>query len=143
MYRPFNKQKFYFDSRLNEMVYLMPKLFPAGTGENRAISVLGVVERMGFSVLMTDIICNVHFLDTSQCFPLYYYDEQNVVQGEFKFAASSGSRKHAISDNVLMQFQNAYPNESPSKEDIFYYIYGLLHSEEYRERFKDNLSKEL
>lgn len=29
------------------------------------------------------------------------------------------------------------------KEDIFYYVYGLLHSEDYRSRFADNLTKEL
>jgi predicted helicase len=29
------------------------------------------------------------------------------------------------------------------KEDLFYYIYGILHSEDYRARYADNLSKEL
>jgi len=43
----------------------------------------------------------------------------------------------------LKHFQNAYPNDLINKEDVFYYIYGLLHSLDYRERFKNNLSKEL
>jgi len=52
-------------------------------------------------------------------------------------------RKDGISNEGLQHFQTAYPNEQISKEDIFYYVYGLLHSEEYRERYADNLTKEL
>ena len=33
--------------------------------------------------------------------------------------------------------------DSITKEDIFYYIYGLLHSEDYRKRYKSNLDKDL
>jgi len=43
----------------------------------------------------------------------------------------------------LAHFLSAYPGETISKEDLFYYVYGLLHSPEYRERYADNLSKEL
>ena len=51
-------------------------------------------------------------------------------------------RREAITDDALAHFQEPYV-EKISKEDIFYYIYGLLHSEEYRERYADNLSKQL
>src|SRR5690606_11614043 len=40
-------------------------------------------------------------------------------------------------------FLEAFPNERFSDEDLFYYTYGILHSEQYRERYRDNLSKEL
>ena len=43
----------------------------------------------------------------------------------------------------LAHFQSAYPDEAISKEDLFYYVYGLLHSEDYRERYADDLGKEL
>ena len=52
-------------------------------------------------------------------------------------------RKDGISDAGLAHFQKSYPNENITKEDIFYYVYGLLHSEDYRTRFADNLTKEL
>ena len=46
-----------------------------------------------------------------------------------------------------MHFQRAYPardeGESLSKENLFYYIYRLLHSPDYRSRYADNLGKEL
>lgn len=52
-------------------------------------------------------------------------------------------RRSAITDAGLEHFQLAYPGESISKEDLFYYVYGILHSPDYRERYADNLSKEL
>ena len=52
-------------------------------------------------------------------------------------------RREAITDEGLAHFRAAYPDENISKKDIFYYVYGLLHSPEYRERYADNLTKEL
>ncbi|MFT4015040.1 MAG: hypothetical protein QM682_16955 [Paracoccus sp. (in: a-proteobacteria)] len=52
-------------------------------------------------------------------------------------------RRDAITDQGLAHFQAAYPGETINKKDLFYYIYGLLHSEDYRTRFADNLSKQL
>jgi len=55
--------------------------------------------------------------------------------------------RDGISDAGLAHFQNAYPatgeGEPITKEDLFYYIYGLLHSADYRSRYADNLGKEL
>lgn len=48
---------------------------------------------------------------------------------------------------LIARFQAVYatPGEGDTitKEDLFYYIYGLLHSPDYRSRYYDNLSKEL
>ncbi len=52
-------------------------------------------------------------------------------------------RRHAITDAGLAHFQASYPDEKITKEDLFYYIYGLLHSEDYKARYADNLTKEL
>lgn len=52
-------------------------------------------------------------------------------------------RRDAITDEGLIHFQSAYPGEAITKKDLFYYVYGLLHSEDYRTRFADNLSKQL
>jgi predicted helicase len=57
--------------------------------------------------------------------------------------ASARTRRDAITDAGLAHFQSAYPGEAITKEDLFYYVYGLLHSPDYRERYADNLSKEL
>ena len=87
----------------------------------------------------------------SQCFPLYLYEQNTVKNNDtdlFNQTESSKvdgkyARKDGISDIGLKYFQEAYPTETISKEDIFYYVYGLLHSEDYRTRYADNLSKEL
>jgi predicted helicase len=52
-------------------------------------------------------------------------------------------RREAITDAGLAHFQSAYPGEAISKQDLFFYVYGILHSPDYRERYADNLSKEL
>ena len=85
-----------------------------------------------------------------QCFPLYLYDAEAQKQSgdtPDMFAAPAAPaqrpRRDAITDAGLAHFQEAYPGEVISKEDLFYYVYGLLHSPDYRERYADNLSKEL
>ena len=55
----------------------------------------------------------------------------------------SSNRRENISDWSLKQFQNHYRNPSITKWDIFYYVYGLLHHPGYREKFADNLKREL
>lgn len=58
-------------------------------------------------------------------------------------ASGAPQRREAITDAGLQHFLRAYPGETITKEDLFYYIYGLLHSEDYRARYADNLTKEL
>ena len=83
----------------------------------------------------------------SQYFPLYLYDEPEPAKSDDLFATSDApktrTRRDAITKEGLAHFQAAYPGEVVTREDIFYYVYGLLHSPDYRERYADNLSKEL
>jgi predicted helicase len=151
MYRPFFKQWLYFNRRFNEMVYQMPKLFPTPKHQNVVISCTGVADRKGFSALVTDHISNLHLTDTGQCFPLYWYEKPEVSakpQDEM-FAATSTQeadgyiRRDAITDWALEQFRNHYRDQSIGKDDIFFYVYGVLHSPEYKQRFAADLKKML
>ncbi|GKR03041.1 DNA damage-inducible protein [Aeromonas caviae] len=130
-YRPFTKQWLYFNRSFNERVLQMPKIFPNQQVKNLVICITGLGENKGFSALMSDVVPNFHFIAGSQCFPLYLYDEDGSNQ------------RDAITDVGLAHFQNYYPELTLTKETLFYYIYGLLHSEEYRARYGDNLSKAL
>jgi predicted helicase len=164
LYRPFTKQWLYFNRQLNDMVYQMPRLFPDTSIKNRVICVSGKGDKVGFSSLISDAVPCLHMVDIdgSQCFPLYLYekssrDDQIDFDGELQttdmFAPQTSQtieaseseyqRKDGISDAGLAHFTAAYPNEKISKEGVFYYVYGLLHSSDYRERYADNLSKEL
>lgn len=148
LYRPFTKQWLYFNRTFNEMVLQMPKIFPRPGIENLAICIAGVGARAGFSVLIANALPSLDTIEKGQCFPLYLYDEgaQNVSANDELFpTADAGQlkRRDAITDAGLAHFCEAYPGEAISKEDVFYYVYGLLHSLDYRERFADNLGKEL
>ena len=152
LYRPFTKTFLYYDNFFNENRYLMPLLFPDGGGDNRLICVSAPGFRMGFSALMTNIVPSLHAADRdgAQCFPRYLYDgtdtDSDATQLELAVSGgrrTKGSRRDAINDEALKHFSSFYPEELITKDDIFYYTYGLLHSEDYRKRYLDNLLKQL
>jgi len=148
-YRPFTKFYLYFDNLFNNRISQNLKIFPKNNTKNKVICVSGVGEKT-FSVLMTDSIPNVHYMPSGQCFPLYRFDEQSDDTQKSLIEESSSS--YSITDSALNRFKYHYKKltnlntKNPDymiKEDIFYYIYGLLHSEDYRERYKSNLDKDL
>jgi predicted helicase len=150
LYRPFTKQHHFNSTIFNHSFYSMRKLFPTAEAENLTIC-LTLSGTKGFSLLISDLVPDLHLIGDAQCFPLYLYEE-NIAkrndtdlfnQTESTTTDSQYTRKDAISDTGLKHFHDAYTNEKISKEDIFYYVYGLLHSEDYRTRYADNLSKEL
>ena len=145
-YRPFTKQWIYFDNLLNHRVGQMPKIVPNINAKNRVISVSGVGSNKGFSALMFDCLPDIQTLFNGQCFPLKLY-EKNSKQNEGNLLAGLEEEKSSVRDGItdagLDHFKAAYPDEEIGKEDLFYYIYGLLHSEEYRSRYADNLTKQL
>jgi len=152
VYRPFSKNWMYFNKHFNNCVYQMPKIFPANGVENKVICITGLGETKGFTPLISDVLPNLHFVAGSQCFPLFLYNKpkEDLIATDdlFSNVKDEGStetytRKDGISDAGLSHFQSAYSKEKLNKEDVFYYIYGLLHSPQYRERYADNLTKEL
>jgi predicted helicase len=146
--RPFCKQMLYFDKAFNWTHHLMPKLFPNETSENILIYITGTGVSKDFSVIAVDTLPDFQLLANGQGLPLYLYDETEDTEQKnadlFTPEKEAGrQRRNAITDEGLVHFQSAYPCEKISKEDVFYYVYGLLHSPDYRERYADNLSKEL
>ena len=144
MYRPFCKQAYYFNRYLNNCVYQMPKIFPNQNLENLAICVTGIGASKDFSALITDVIPNLHFHDTCQCFPLYTYEKQSELGSLFATATTEQyTKKENIPDSILKEYQQKYQDKTITKSDIFYYIYGVLHSPEYKQRFASDLKKML
>ncbi len=146
MYRPFFKQWTYFSRDMNKRVFQMPSIFPKPEVRNRVIVMTSVGQKSGFSVLMTDHLPDLHMVGDSQCFPLKLYEKTENLNGElYKTQRTEDDyvEKDGISDTGLEHFQKAYPEERISKEDVFYYIYGLFHSEDYRKSYANNLSKQL
>jgi predicted helicase len=169
MYRPFTKQWLYFARIINHRVGQMPRLFPFNGAANLVICVSGVGAVSGFTALASNVPVNLDVAAIkggTQCFPLYLYEPVDQPVNKFggqnqqlmfslNDEAQSGSttapnnpktnyhRRDAITDEGLAHFHAAYPSEKIGKKDVFYYVYGLLHSPDYRQRFADNLSKEL
>jgi predicted helicase len=171
LYRPFTKNWFYFDRQWVERVLQVPRIFPDRTTANFVILINSKYSGHGFVALISNTLPDLHSNGDSQCFPLYLYDtddDSKKSAGDDLFSAPrlrSGTeyrdpdirdseaarspsgveakRRDAITDAGLAHFQKAYPGEKITKEDLFYYIYGLLHSPVYREKYADNLSKEL
>ena len=149
-YRPFFKQRFYRDKDIAWSFYRVGELFPS-SADNIAICTTGGNNP---SCLITDALFDYHFLGDSQCFPLYWYESIEDDDNLFGSKRRNVVRHDAITDETLTVFRRAYPHvflgrykkdggDELNKEDIFYYVYGILHSPEYRGRFASNLKKDL
>lgn len=143
-YRPFQLQWVYMDRQFNNCVYQMPKLFPTAQSENLVICVPGPGGNKDLSVLMTDCIPDLHLNGDTQAFPLYYYEEASSVQRGLFDGEEAGAyvRRDGVTDFILGQARARY-GKAVGKEDIFYYVYGFLHSPAYRAAFANDLKKGL
>lgn len=143
MYRPFVKQYLYFDRFFNEYVNKMPAVFPYPNSGNMLISVCSTGSNKEFSALVVNVPPDVEMISKGQCFPLYTYEKVEGIGQLFEGSSENGYvKKDAITDAVLGEFQAHY-DKKITKPDIFFYFYGVLHSQEYRTRFAADLKKML
>ena len=143
LYRPFFKQHCYFNRQLNNRVYQLPQLFPTPQHKNLVICVSGIGVKKAFSCIMTDILPDLEVIGKSQCFPLYYYKKD---EGLSLFSNNEGgwTQRSGITNWIWNEVRSRYNNpRNLTKEDIFYYVYGILHSSEYRSQFAYDLEKSL
>ncbi|GAA7215734.1 hypothetical protein ID0457_10630 [Helicobacter pylori] len=128
LYRPFNKQYFYYERELTWSFYSMKKIFPDKSAQNVVINT-GVGNGKDFSALVSDFISDCSLISPNQAYPLYYYDDL-------------GNRYNAISGYALNLFRRHYKDNAITEEEIFYYIYAILHHKGYLEKYKNSLAKE-
>lgn len=145
IYRPFGKQMLYRDRSLNERWYRTDKVFTTNGVQNKAIMVKQRWNGDGQLALMVDTLVDLQSDGGAQNFPLKLYEKAEENKADLFAGGGNGGyvERDGITDYGLKHFQAAYPGASITKEDIFYYVYGLLHSADYRARFADNLSKQL
>ncbi|GAA8326653.1 DEAD/DEAH box helicase family protein [Helicobacter pylori] len=125
LYRPFNKRYFYYERELSYSFCLMKKIFPDKDAQNVVIN----TTIRNFSALVSDAIPDTHFIGDANTYPLYYYDDL-------------GNRHCAISGYALNLFRRHYKDNTITEEEIFYYIYAILHHKGYLEKYKNSLAKE-
>ncbi|GAA9385760.1 DEAD/DEAH box helicase family protein [Helicobacter pylori] len=128
MYRPFNKQWLYWDKDLISRQGKFSKIFPNKDAQNVVINT-GVGNGKDFSALVSDCISDYSLISPNQAYPLYYYDDL-------------GNRHYAISGYALNLFRKHYEDNLIAEEEIFYYIYAILHHKGYLEKYKNSLTKE-
>jgi len=146
MYRPFCKHKLYLDRDFVERPGQMPRAFPIAPVKNLAICTTSVGCRKEFAVLIVNTIPDLAlYVEPNQCFPLYTYEKQSELGALFASETNSSgyTRKDNIPDSILHKFRTHYQNPQITKEDLFYYVYGILHSPEYKTRFAADLKKML
>lgn len=146
MYRPYFKQALYQDRILNHRVYQMPRLFPTPNHRNLVICVSGVGASKDFSTLITDCIPDLQLQFNGQCFPLYWYDDSTADIADLFSAPQSEMdryvRRDGVTDWILSTARKQYGSRV-TREDIFYYVYGILHAPDYRTTFAADLKKSL
>lgn len=144
-YRPFFKQHVYYSRFLNHRVYQQPKLFPLDSHVDNLVICTSSSVNDGISVLMTDHLPNLHYNGDSQCFPLYTYEESSSSTPTLFDTKGSSKleKKDGVSDNILKLAKEKYSKSDITKEEIFYYVYGVLHSQDYRKQFINDLKKTL
>jgi predicted helicase len=126
-YRPFAAQWLFFDPMFNEDLYRLPATY---TKNPNTISIV-VSDAGSEKPFMSLAVSGVP-------------DRHLVGAGS---TARVLPRETATGDNItnwaLSKYREMYSDERISKTDIFNYVYGVLHSTEYRARYAANLKREL
>ena len=144
-YRPFSKCFLYYDPNLLERPGINRLLVSKNDSKNRIICVSCLGSSKGLTSILVDGFSDLHFCGDTQCFPLYWYEENKNKQRSLFDEESNDDyiRRDGITDWILKEVRTRYGAKNITKEMIFYYVYGLLHSKDYRERFAADLKKSL
>ena len=144
MYRPFSIQNLYFDRSLVDRPGRLVRSFPTARTSSVGLFVTAPGESSGFSTLIVTVVPDLHLIASGQFFPRHTFeqlaDEDTLFGGSAD--TSNLTRVDNITESALQDYRASYGAEV-SKDDIFYYVYGLLHSTTYRIEFAADLKKML
>jgi len=141
-YRPFHRRWAEAGRRLNTRAYQLPRVFPDADADNLTIAVATVGARNPFSALMTRDLPDVHlWIDDTPSFPRFVYALPNDGPAGLFDDPTSAGRQHNVTDDALAAYRTL--DAVIDKDDIFFYVYGILHSTDYRLAFAADLKKSL
>ena len=147
-YRPFTAQHGYFDRPLNERVYRLEEIFPTPAHENYGFGVIESSARSPFSLLMQRWLPDSKtYVDAAQFFPRWTYerveDDAALFFSPVEGPVIDGYRRvDNITDEILTICQSAF-GPQVGKDDVFHYVYAVLHSPQYRSAFAADLKRML
>ena len=152
-HRPFVKQWLHFDPVYISMIYRVPALFPTGATPNQAIAVSGRGSTTAFSALVTDTTPDLELVSKSQVFPRYAFPgkpkrtKRGPSGANRLINPSDAPDEHGRIDNItdwcLDRFQDHYNDPTITKDDIWAYLYGVLHAPDWRNKYASELRKDL
>ncbi len=143
IYRPFFKQNLAFGRDLNEVPGAAPKLYPTPGAKNRGISMVGTGTTVPFATLATDLIPQLHVIGASSGtshMARWRYEKPDDAVTLFGDQAD-WRRLSNLNPDAVRRFQVALGKDIDD-DAVFAYVYGALHSPEFRERYESNLKKE-
>lgn len=141
-YRPFCKQRLYFDHRLNNSIRDFPEIFPTPDVDNLGICVTGLGSNSPFHTLMTDSIAEYCLTSVNSVFiPRLRYVPAQALTRHPDADNPELERISNINPRAVAEFQAHYADPSIGDDDLFYYTYGILHSPQYRAAFAADLAK--
>lgn len=130
-YRPFSKRYLYFDRCLNAYQFRAEDFFPKGQA-NVAIAFSDPGFRSGYCSLASSLPIDRHF---GAAVDGYRYT------GRYRYVGKD--RIDNITSWALKQFTDRYGKAAAiTKDDIFAYVYAVLHDPAYRETYALNLKRE-
>jgi predicted helicase len=137
-------QRFCYEKQFLQRTYQQTKLFPTSNHKNLVICVEGTGSNKNFGCLVTDKIPDLGFAGIhTQCFPLYWYEERkDSLTSLFDADKTEYIRRDGVSEFIFTRVKTQY-GKNVTKEDVFYYVYGFLHSPDYRNQFANDLKKML
>jgi predicted helicase len=151
-YRPFSKQRVFFEPVLSDAPGRIPWIFPTPDHPNIGFYVTGLGALKPFTVHVVDALPDLNYWGSEggQFFPRWTYEpvETGDAQGAFDLSDEQSDvvrgyrRIDNITDGILADYVRTY-GVSVTKDDVFYYVYGLLHSQDYRRAFSADLKKML
>ena len=142
-YRPYIRSCCYIDYVLANRKYQQDRIFPLAGHSNRAICVPGIGSTKGFSALVVDRMPDLHCVSFGQCFPRWRHEQQDAHQRDLLTGHQDLVRIDNIPETALRRFRVEYGDRSITGDDIFNYVYGVLQSPHYHDRFANDLVKGL
>ena len=140
-YRPFFKQGLYFDHQLNSRIGRFREIYPDRSRENLCICLTGTGISAPFHALMTDVIPDDGLAGHTVCLPRYRYLPAQALAQPLDSNRPELERISNINPAAAAEFRGHYGDDSITDDDLFYYIYGILHCQQWREAFADDLDK--
>ena len=159
MYRPFHRQHVYFDRLLNHERSQLPSMFPTPEHKNIGFVLTAPASHFQFCLLATDLLPNLHVLDTGQFFPRFTWEKVDPEDGGLFGAVGVDKREeskygvigeeiagYVRVDNITADIKKLYRDALGADitgDDIFHFVYGKLHDPGYRETYAADLKKML